>query len=180
MPALPREDFLALLKRDANGLSKQQREIQRAGRLERVDRWLRACIPERVVKRMCGKHFNVGNTAATNLVREVYREWNIQALEYEAEPVEMRRHRDRVRVEAVIAQALKGKAKDLNAALRGMELLCRINGTMRPDRVEVDLSGLPPEVMSLRALTPEQLDDIAQGRVVEIPFTPQAPALPAP
>lgn len=157
------EALATLAKADTRRLDVNQKSIQRQARLAMVDRWLRAGLRVSQVVRLACFHFEIGDDTAKKLIKEVYREWAEGAITHDGLSVEERRHRDRLRIEYVYSLAVE--RKELANALRALELLCRVNGSIVTDHANNNLNGpMPPEVLAIRTMSQRELLELAAGQ----------------
>lgn len=165
------DELQRFLKLPRAGLSAAQRDLQRDHRERQARTWASSLIPRKQCLRLAMMHFGMRRNAATKMFERMEALWALEAQLFEERPRHQQRHQDRMTVEHIIAQCIAEKRYTI--ALRGMELLTKLNGTQMPEQVEVS-GGLELWRTAAKGLSMEELRRIAttgESMSVETPVT---------
>lgn len=148
---------------DSRALTNSQREIQREARKMMIDRWLATALPRHSVLRLAQSTFGCTAHMASRLIDLTLADWAASGDAQETTSIAHRREADRRLVQGIVASAIA--SSNLTVAIRGAELLCRLNGTVAPPS-QPAAPTVDPELMRARACSTDELLAIAAARAV--------------
>ena len=133
--------------------------VEQRQRYDFIEALLARDVPHSVLVERCRLRFNMSSPAVERVRARIIRTW----AQTDAQLRDVRKAQARQRIHSIIARAVRNS--DLKAALRGEELLARIDGLFESTRVRVEVDTDFNRQMSaadvvFRNLTPEQVAEI--------------------
>jgi hypothetical protein len=129
-------------------------------RLSRCEELLRLCKPHGSIEETLSTEWKVTHRQVRDYIKAVYVKWARDAAELGLDKAEVRVSQRRSQLEAVLEMALtsvndKTGQPDFRAAVRALELLCKVDGVIRAD-VNVVVNPATAVVPGLSGRTPDE------------------------